>query len=177
MDLKNTVEKPEWEEVRVIDEDDEPICRNDLSRWLAQLTSFTFIAIALMTLDLYLNILPFSKITQSDSMLVIDYPDLVERLLESLVSLATGSLGTIVTSHVGIFTSKNKVFKFDDSIFKKSDSTNRESEANQQLTHEFNVPLTDVPCKSKLNQTLVEMQTKYLVKVPEMARFYLKVLF
>ena len=175
MDLKNTVEKPEWEEVRPIDDDDEPICRNDLSAWLAQLTSFNFVAIALMTLDLYLSILPFSKITQSDSMLVIDYPDLVENLLESLVSLAKGSLGTIVTRHVEIFTSKNKMFRFDDSPFKKSDSTNGENEANQQLTHAFNVALTGIPCKTKLKQTLVEMQTKYLEKVPEMARFYLKV--
>ena len=175
MDLKTTVDKPEWEEVRAIDDDDKPICRNGLSRWLAQLISFSFVAIELMTLDLYLNILPFSNITQSDSMLVIDYPNVVENLRESLGSLAIGSLGIIVTSHVSTFTSKDKMSKLDDSPFKKSDSANRVTEVNLQLTHECNVALTDIPCKSKLYQRLVEMQTKYLEKVPEMARFYLQV--
>lgn len=93
------------------DDPEEPITRGTLDHWLDELHGFDFLSTCLAMLDVYSIQLRFSLATQSDGLLVIHYPGLVEDNINRLEDFASGKLGPIVLGHLDDLAKQRFSFK------------------------------------------------------------------
>jgi len=77
-----------------------PSKKAQVGAWLRQIKQFKFVAYCITLVDIHAVNSQFSVVAQSDKLMVIDLPDMVETYRQGIALLASGELGAEATSRL-----------------------------------------------------------------------------